>query len=58
MNWFKVITTAVTVIERVIDWNDERNEAKKLKAERVRVAREVMADRYQKASNDAGKKTK
>jgi hypothetical protein len=58
MNWFKVITTAVTVIERVIDWNDERNEKKREKAERVRVARAVMADRYRKASNDAGKKTK
>jgi hypothetical protein len=58
MNWFKVITTAVTVIEKVIDWNDERNEKKREKAERVRVAREVMADRYRKASNDAGKKTK
>jgi hypothetical protein len=58
MNWVKVITTAVTVIEKVIDWNEERNERKREKAERVRVARAVMADRYQKASNDAGKKPK
>jgi uncharacterized membrane protein len=53
MNWFKAITTVVTVIERVVDWNDERNEAKRLKAERVARARQVMAERYRKASNDA-----
>jgi hypothetical protein len=58
MNWFKAITTAVTVIERVIDWNAERNEAKRLKAERVARSRQVMAERYRKASNDAGKEAK
>jgi hypothetical protein len=58
MNWFKAITTAVTVIERVIDWNAERNEAKRLKAERVARSRQVMAERYRKASNDAGKSDK
>jgi uncharacterized membrane protein len=58
MNWFKAITTVVSVIERVVDWNEERNEAKRLKAERVARARMVMAERYRKASNDAGKETK
>jgi uncharacterized membrane protein len=58
MNWFKAITTVVTVIERVVDWNDERNEDKRQKAKRVRKARQVMAERYRKASNDAGKESK
>jgi uncharacterized membrane protein len=55
MNWFKAITTVVSAIERVVDWNEERNEAKRQKAERVARARKVMAERYRKASNDAGK---
>jgi uncharacterized membrane protein len=55
MNWFKAITTVVSAIERVVDWNEERNEAKRQKAERVARARQVMAERYRKASNDAGK---
>jgi hypothetical protein len=61
MNWFKAITTVVTVIERVVDWNDDRLTRKRWKEHQEslkKTARQVMAERYRKASNDAGKESK
>lgn len=58
MNWFKAITTVLGIVDKVVDWNEERYQAKRQKAERVARARRVMAERYRKASNGAGKESK
>lgn len=58
MNWFKVTTTVLGLVEKVVDWNDDRLAKKRRKEAQEslkREARRVMAERYRKASNDAGK---
>lgn len=58
MNWFKAITTVLGIVEKVVDWNDDRLTKKRWKEAQnslKKEARRVMAERYRKASNDAGK---